>query len=360
MKKVIILGGGGFIGGHLSKRLKEEGNSVTICDIKNHEFFNHTDICDNFIKGDLRDPKIVEQVITEDIDEVYQLAADMGGAGYIFTGDNDANVMHNSALINLNVVHECAKKKVGKVFYSSSACMYPEHNQLDPKNPNCQESSAYPANPDSEYGWEKLFSERLFLSFNRNYNLDVRIARFHNVFGPMGTWTGGKEKAPAAMCRKVAETENTLEVWGDGNQTRSFLFIDECITAIFKLMEADFIGPVNIGSEEMVTINQLGQMAIDISEKDVKIINIYGQEFINKYGFECPLGVRGRNSDNKLYKDKIGWEVSQPLIDGMKKTYQWIDEQVKNNTYIYESPDKGNTIYRREFGKPPNSREKTK
>ena len=347
MKKVIILGGGGFIGGHLSKRLKEEGNSVTICDIKNHEFFNHTDICDNFIKGDLRDPKIVEQVITEDIDEVYQLAADMGGAGYIFTGDNDANVMHNSALINLNVVHECAKKKVGKVFYSSSACMYPEHNQLDPKNPNCQESSAYPANPDSEYGWEKLFSERLFLSFNRNYNLDVRIARFHNVFGPMGTWTGGKEKAPAAMCRKVAETENTLEVWGDGNQTRSFLFIDECITAIFKLMEADFIGPVNIGSEEMVTINQLGQMAIDISEKDVKIINIYGQEFINKYGFECPLGVRGRNSDNKLYKDKIGWEVSQPLIDGMKKTYQWIDEQVKNNTYIYESPDKGNTIYRR-------------
>ena len=360
MKKVIILGGGGFIGGHLSKRLKEEGNSVTICDIKNHEFFNHTDICDNFIKGDLRDPKIVEQVITEDIDEVYQLAADMGGAGYIFTGDNDANVMHNSALINLNVVHECAKKKVGKVFYSSSACMYPEHNQLDPKNPNCQESSAYPANPDSEYGWEKLFSERLFLSFNRNYNLDVRIARFHNVFGPMGTWTGGKEKAPAAMCRKVAETENTLEVWGDGNQTRSFLFIDECITAIFKLMEADFIGPVNIGSEEMVTINQLGQMAIDISEKDVKIINIYGQEFIDKYGFECPLGVRGRNSDNKLYKDKIGWEVSQPLIDGMKKTYQWIDEQVKNNTYIYESPDKGNTIYRREFGKPPNTREKTK
>ena len=347
MKKVIILGGGGFIGGHLSKRLKEEGNSVTICDIKNHEFFNHTDICDNFIKGDLRDPKIVEQVITEDIDEVYQLAADMGGAGYIFTGDNDANVVHNSALINLNVVHECAKKKVGKVFYSSSACMYPEHNQLDPKNPNCQESSAYPANPDSEYGWEKLFSERLFLSFNRNYNLDVRIARFHNVFGPMGTWTGGKEKAPAAMCRKVAETENTLEVWGDGNQTRSFLFIDECITAIFKLMEADFIGPVNIGSEEMVTINQLGQMAIDISEKDVKIINIYGQEFINKYGFECPLGVRGRNSDNKLYKDKIGWEVSQPLIDGMKKTYQWTDEQVKNNTYIYESPDKGNTIYRR-------------
>ena len=347
MKKIIVLGGGGFIGGHLSKRLKENGNTVTICDIKNHEFFNHSDICDNFIKGDLRDPKIVEQVITDGIDEVYQLAADMGGAGYIFTGDNDANVMHNSALINLNVVHECTKKKVGKVFYSSSACMYPEHNQLDPKNPNCEESSAYPANPDSEYGWEKLFSERLFLSFNRNYELDVRIARFHNIFGPMGTWTGGKEKAPAAMCRKVSETENTLEVWGDGNQTRSFLFIDECITAIFKLMEADFIGPVNIGSEEMVTINQLGQMAIDISEKDVKIINIYGQEFINKYGFECPLGVRGRNSDNKLYKDKIGWEVSQPLIDGMKKTYQWIDEQVKNNTYIYESPDKGNTIYRR-------------
>ena len=360
MKKIIVLGGGGFIGGHLSKRLKENGNTVTICDIKNHEFFNHSDICDNFIKGDLRDPKIVEQVITDGIDEVYQLAADMGGAGYIFTGDNDANVMHNSALINLNVVHECAKKKVGKVFYSSSACMYPEHNQLDPKNPNCEESSAYPANPDSEYGWEKLFSERLFLSFNRNYNLDVRIARFHNIFGPMGTWTGGKEKAPAAMCRKASETKNTLEVWGDGNQTRSFLFIDECITAIFKLMESDFIGPVNIGSEEMVTINQLGQMAIDISEKDVKISNIYGQEFIEKYGFECPLGVRGRNSDNKLYKDKIGWEVSQPLINGMKKTYQWIDEQVKNNTYIYESPDKGNTIYRREFGKSSNTREKMK
>jgi nucleoside-diphosphate-sugar epimerase len=258
------------------------------------------------------------------------------------------------------VVHECTKKKVGKVFYSSSACMYPEHNQLDPKNPNCEESSAYPANPDSEYGWEKLFSERLFLSFNRNYELDVRIARFHNIFGPMGTWTGGKEKAPAAMCRKVAETENTLEVWGDGNQTRSFLFIDECITAIFKLMESDFIGPVNIGSEEMVTINQLGQMAIDISEKDVKISNIYGQEFIDKYGFKCPLGVRGRNSDNKLYRNKIGWEVSQPLINGMKKTYQWINEQVNNKTYIYESPDKGNTIYRREFGEPPNTREKTK
>jgi nucleoside-diphosphate-sugar epimerase len=360
MKNIVVLGGGGFIGGHLSKRLKDNGNNVTVCDIKNHEFFNHTEICDNFIKGDLRDPKVVEQVITDDIDEVYQLAADMGGAGYIFTGDNDANVMHNSALINLNVVHECTKKKVGKVFYSSSACMYPEHNQLDPKNPNCEESSAYPANPDSEYGWEKLFSERLFLSFNRNYKLDVRIARFHNIFGPMGTWTGGKEKAPAAMCRKVAETENTLEVWGDGNQTRSFLFIDECITAIFKLMESDFIGPVNIGSEEMVTINQLGQMAIDISEKDVKISNIYGQEFIDKYGFECPLGVRGRNSDNKLYRNKIGWEVSQPLINGMKKTYQWINEQVNNKTYIYESPDKGNTIYRREFGEPPNTREKTK
>jgi len=360
MKKIVVLGGGGFIGGHLAKRLKEEDNVVIICDIKNHEFFNHSDICDKFIKGDLRDPKVVSEVIDDNVDEVYQLAADMGGAGYIFTGENDANVMHNSALINLNVVHECTKKRVKKVFYSSSACMYPEYNQLDSSNPNCEESSAYPANPDSEYGWEKLFSERLFLSFNRNYGLDVRIARFHNIFGPMGTWTGGKEKAPAAMCRKVSESDETVEVWGDGNQTRSFLYIDECVEAILRLMKSDFIGPVNIGSEEMVTINQLAQMAIDISNKDVKISNIDGQDFVDKYGFQCPLGVRGRNSDNKLYKEKIGWEVSQPLIEGMKKTYEWIDKQVKEKTYIYESPDNGKTIYRREFGKEPNSRERIK
>lgn len=335
-KKVIVLGGGGFIGGHLGKRLKDEGCYVRIADIKNHEFWEHTEICHEFIKCDLTDPKAVELVITEGCDEVYQLAADMGGAGYIFTGENDANVMHNSALINLNVAKECVVKKVGKVFYSSSACMYPEHNQLDPDNPNCIESSAYPANPDSEYGWEKLFSERLFLAFNRNFNLDVRVARFHNIFGPQGTWTGGKEKAPAAMNRKVAETPNggTIEVWGDGLQTRSFLHVSECVEAVLRLMESDFLGPVNIGSEEMVTINQLAQMAIDISGKNLKIHNIQGEEFIQKYGFKCPTGVRGRNSENSLYREKIGWEVSQPLKVGMENTYQWINEQVQKSASV--------------------------
>jgi nucleoside-diphosphate-sugar epimerase len=266
--------------------------------------------------------------IENSFDEVYQLAADMGGAGYIFTGENDANVMHNSALINLNVVDYATKFNVKKVFYSSSACMYPEHNQLNPENPNCEESSAYPANPDSEYGWEKLFSERLYLSFKRNYGLNVRIARFHNIFGPYGTWDGGKEKVPAAMCRKVAESDTEIEVWGDGKQTRSFLYIDECIEAVLRLMDSNFVGPVNIGSEEMVTINQLAQMAIDISEKNIKIKNIQGDEFQLKYGFKCPVGVRGRNSDNKLYETKIGWSVSEPLIEGMKKTYEWINKQV--------------------------------
>lgn len=359
MKKVIVLGGGGFIGGHLAKRLKDEGHEVTICDIKPHDYWNPEDICDEFILGDLRHPAVVADVIEEGIDEVYQLAADMGGAAYIFTGDNDADVMHNSAMINLNVAKECIKKDVKKLFYSSSACMYPEYNQMDPNNPNCEESSAYPANPDSEYGWEKLFSERMFLSFNRNYGLDVKIARFHNIFGPMGTWNGGKEKAPAAMCRKVAEAESEIEVWGDGQQTRSFLYIDECVEAILKLMSSDFIGPVNIGSEEMVTINELAQMCIDISGKQIKINNISGQEFIEKYGFKCPIGVRGRNSDNKLYKDKIGWVVSQPLIVGMEKTYEWIENQVneEKKTYIYESPDGGKTVYRREFGQPHETRE---
>jgi nucleoside-diphosphate-sugar epimerase len=357
MKKVVILGGGGFIGGHLAKRLKEEGNHVRICDIKKHEYFAHEDICHEFILGDLTDPNVVKLVIEEDVDEVYQLAADMGGALYIFTGENDANVMYNSATINLNVVHECVKKKVKKVFYSSSACMYPEHNQLDPLNPNCEESSAYPANPDSEYGWEKLFSERLYLAFNRNYGLDVRVARFHNIFGPHGTWNGGKEKSPAAMCRKAAETENNgaIEVWGDGQQTRSFLYVDECIEAVLKLMESDFLGPVNIGSEEMVTINELAQMAIDISGKNISINNIGGQDFLDKYGFKCPLGVKGRNSDNKLYKEKVGWEVNQPLLDGLKKTYEWIEskvnEEIKNTKYIYESPDNGKTIKKRKINK---------
>jgi nucleoside-diphosphate-sugar epimerase len=255
----------------------------------------------------------------------------MGGAGYIFTGDNDANVMHNSALINLNIVHEASKKSIKRIFYSSSACMYPEHNQLDPENPNCEENSAYPANPDSEYGWEKLFSERLFLAFNRNYELDVRIARFHNIFGPMGTWDGGKEKAPAAMCRKVAEvkTGEYIEVWGDGQQTRSFLYIDECLEAILRFMRQDkFLGPVNIGSEEMVTINQLAQMALDIADKRSYVKNIEGEDFIQKYGFKCPVGVRGRNSDNKLYEEQMGWKPTQPLYEGIKKTFDWINKQI--------------------------------
>jgi GDP-D-mannose 3',5'-epimerase len=336
MKNALVLGGGGFIGGHLAKRLKNEGFYVRIVDIKpNHEYWNHSIICDEYVSGDLTDPHFVSKIFILDsgglFDEVYQLAADMGGAGYIFTGENDANVMHNSAMINLNVAHEAVKKKAKKVFYSSSACMYPEHNQLDSTNPNCEESSAYPANPDSEYGWEKLFSERLYLAFNRNYKLDVRVARFHNIFGPMGTWTGGKEKAPAAMCRKAAETfnGNDLEVWGNGQQTRSFLYIDECIEAVLRFMRQNqFLGPVNIGSEEMVTINELAQMAILLSGKDIKIKNIDGQQFIDKYGFKCPLGVMGRNSNNKLYEEHMKWKVSMPLIEGMRKTYDWISKQV--------------------------------
>ena len=351
MKKIVILGGGGFIGGHLGKRLKNEGHYVRICDIKKHEYFNQDDICNEFIVGDLRDPKVVGLVIEEEVDEVYQLAADMGGAGYIFTGENDANVMHNSALINLNVVHECVKKKVGKVFYSSSACMYPEHNQLDPDNPNCEESSAYPANPDSEYGWEKLFSERLFFAFHRNYGLDVRVARFHNIFGPQGSWNNGKEKAPAAMCRKVAETPNggSMEVWGNGEQTRSFLYVDECVEAVLRLMESDFIGPVNIGSEEMISINNLAKMAIDIFGKNITIDNIDGDRFEKKYGHKCPIGVKGRNSDNKLYKDMVGWSVSEPLRVGMEKTCKWIDEMNKKRKFIFESPNGGKTIKKREI-----------
>jgi GDP-D-mannose 3',5'-epimerase len=351
-KTALVLGGGGFIGGHLAKRLKQEGYYVRVVDIKRHEHFASEEICDEFLVYDLRDPKNVEAVFKlesangsilpfkylshpfsqrEAFDEVYQLAADMGGAGYIFTGENDANVMHNSALINLNVVHQAVLTKAKKVFYSSSACMYPEHNQLDPNNPNCEESSAYPANPDSEYGWEKLFSERLFLAFNRNYGLDVRVARFHNIFGPYGTWRGGKEKAPAAMCRKVAESlmDDEIEVWGDGQQTRSFLYIDDCIEAVLRFMrQGKFLGPVNIGSEEMVTINQLAEMAIDVADKRAYVKNIQGDEFKNKYGFECPTGVRGRNSDNRLYKQYMGWEPSQSLRIGMKKTYEWINKQV--------------------------------
>ncbi len=340
MKTALVLGAGGFIGSHLVKKLKEEGFWVRGVDLKYPEHWDT--VADDFVIGDLRDPRIVRNVIllesnngiipleysytsprpyTEHMyfDEVYQLAADMGGAGYIFTGENDANVMHNSATINLNVAKEAVEHKVKKLFYSSSACMYPEHNQLDPDNPKCSEESAYPANPDSEYGWEKLFSERLFLSFKRNYGLDVHIARFHNIFGPYGTWNGGKEKAPAALCRKVAETNNggEIEVWGDGIQTRSFLYIDECIEGILRLTRSDFEGPVNIGSEEMISINDFAKLIIDVAGKDIKVKNISG-----------PTGVRGRNSDNKLIKQKLGWAPSQSLISGITKTYEWINKQV--------------------------------
>jgi nucleoside-diphosphate-sugar epimerase len=336
MKTALVLGAGGFIGSHLVKRLKEEGFWVRGVDLKHPEHWKTT--ADEFLIYDLRDPKNVEAVMRLDIaenypakfsylkpafsnqidfDEVYQLAADMGGAGYIFTGENDANVMHNSALINLNVAHEAIKQKIKRIFYSSSACMYPEYNQLDPENPKCSEESAYPAAPDSEYGWEKLFSERLFLAFARNYNLEVRIARFHNIFGPYGTWKDGKEKAPAALCRKVAEATDEIEVWGDGQQTRSFLYIDECLDGVLKLMRSDFEGPVNIGSEEMISINDYAQMIIKISNKNIKIKNISG-----------PTGVRGRNSDNKLIKEKLGWAPSKPLYDGTSKLYNWINKQI--------------------------------
>ena len=331
MKKALVCGAGGFIGGHLVKFLKSKGYWVRGVDIKENPFQNVRAVADEFIVGDLRDPKVVSSVIDKDMDEIYQLAADMGGAGYIFTGNHDADVMHNSALINLNVVHEAVKKSVGKIFYSSSACMYPEHNQIDPDNPNCTENSAYPANPDSEYGWEKLFSERLYLSFMRNYGIQVRIARFHNIFGEYGTWEGGREKAPAAFCRKVAEAPEggTIEVWGTGKQTRSFLHVNECLEAVDRLMKSDFTGPVNIGSEEMISINDFAKMAIDISGKNVIIHNIDGEEFEKKYGHKCPIGVNGRNSDNTLYREKIGWAVSQPLRVGMEQTFEWIRQQVK-------------------------------
>ena len=314
--KIVVLGAGGFIGGHLVSRLKKEGHWVRGVDMKWHEY-KKTD-ADEFIIADMRDPIKVDTVIDSTIDEVYQLAADMGGAEFIFSGLNDCDIMHNSALINLNICNICVKKGVKKVFYSSSACIYPEHNQLDPDNPNCEESSAYPANPDSEYGWEKLFSERMYLAYMRNKGLNVRIARFHNIFGPYGTWRGGREKAPAAICRKVAEAKNgdNIEVFGDGKQTRSFLYIDECVEGILRLMKSDFIGPVNIGSDEMVTINQLVDIVAEVAEKK-----------INKKHINGPLGVRGRNSDNRLIKLKLNWSPTEPLKAGIKKTYKWINEE---------------------------------
>ena len=331
MKKALVCGAGGFIGGHLVKYLKAKGYWVRGVDLKHNEFQDIEKIADHFVIGDLRDPCVVASVIDEEMDEIYQLAADMGGAGFVFTGENDADIMHNSALINLNIAHEAAKKKVNRVFYSSSACMYPEHNQMDPDNPNCTEDSAYPADPDSEYGWEKLFSERLFLSFMRNKGLNVRIGRYHNIFGPCGTWKGGREKVPAAFCRKVAESLDggEVEVWGPGNQTRSFLYVDECVEATYRLMQSDFTGPVNIGSENMISINDFAKMVIKISGKDLSIYNIQGEEFKKKYGHRCPIGVNGRNSDNTLYKEKIGWTVSEPLIEGMERTYKWILKQVQ-------------------------------
>ena len=317
MRKCVVLGAGGFIGGHLVSKLKVLGHWVRSVDIKYHEF-KKTD-ADEFIIADLRNYESVNLVIDNTIDEVYQLAADMGGAEFVFSGENDSDIMHNSALINLHVCDICVKKNIKKVFYSSSACMYPEHNQIDPNNPNCEESSAYPANPDSEYGWEKLFSERLYLAYNRNKGLDVRIARFHNIFGPYGTWNGGREKAPAAICRKVLTSDGSIEIFGSGNQTRSFLYIDECIEGVLRLMESDFIGPVNIGSDEMVTINELVDLVSSIENKKLEKIHIDG-----------PLGVAGRNSDNNLIYEKLGWKPNMKLIEGLKKTYEWIKIQINN------------------------------
>ena len=318
MNKALVLGGGGFIGNHLVNRLKKDGFWVRAVDLKFPEF--STTLADDFIRGDLRDPAVCREALDQRFEEVYQLAADMGGAGFVFTGENDADIMHNSALINLNVLEACQRRNSKRIFYSSSACMYPEHNQLDPDNPNCREDSAYPANPDSEYGWEKLFSERLYLAFGRNYGFDVRVARYHNIFGPLGTWQGGREKAPAAVCRKVAMAADggEIEIWGDGKQTRSFLYVDECIEGSLRLMRSDFKGPVNIGSDEMVTINEL-----------VEVVSRTAGKRITRRHVSGPLGVRGRNSDNALIKQRLGWAPSRPLSDGIATTYAWIGDQLK-------------------------------
>jgi len=321
MKTALVCGAGGFIGGHLVKRLKREGFWVRGVDLKFHEYAETE--ADDFVIGDLREQTVCRSVVDRRFDEVYQLAADMGGAGFVFTGEHDADIMHNSATINLNMLDACHKRTIKKVFYSSSACMYPEHNQLDPDNPNCAEDSAYPANPDSEYGWEKLFSERLFLAFRRNYGMQTHVARYHNIFGPEGTWDGGREKSPAAMCRKIARAKSgdTIEIWGDGKQTRSFLYVDECLEGTTRLLRSDFVGPVNIGSEEMVTINQLVDIVADIAGKK-----------IDKHHIPGPTGVRGRNSDNRLIEKELGWSPSSTLRAGLEKTYAWIEQQVRRNS----------------------------
>jgi len=316
-RKVLVCGAGGFIGSHLVRRLKTEGCWVRGVDLKYPEFDETA--ADDFIVGDLRDPQVCRAAVDTRFDEVYQLAADMGGAGFVFTGLNDADIMHNSAMINLNVLEACHRRNVKRIFYSSSACMYPEYNQLDPGNPKCSEDSAYPAAPDSEYGWEKLFSERLYFAFGRNYGMEPRVARYHNIFGPKGTWQGGREKAPAALCRKVCQTPDggVIDVWGDGKQTRSFLYVDECVEGTIRLTRSEtFAGPVNIGSEEMISINDFARMVIGISGKNISIRNIPG-----------PEGVRGRNSDNHLIREKLGWAPSQSLEAGMRQTYAWISEQ---------------------------------
>ena len=320
MRTALVCGAGGFIGGHLVRRLRTEGFWVRGVDLKFHEYAETAS--SDFAVGDLRDPYFCRHIVDRHFDEVYQLAADMGGAGFIFTGENDADIMHNSATINLNIIDTCFKKSIKRIFYSSSACIYPAYNQEDPDAPNCAESSAYPAAPDSEYGWEKLFSERLYLTYGRCHGMEPRIARYHNIFGPEGTWRGGREKVPAALCRKIAEAPagGAIEIWGDGHQTRSFLYIDECIEGTVRLMRSGFSGPVNIGSEEMVTINQLADLIMSIAGKRLEKHHIPG-----------PLGVRGRNSDNKLIREKLGWGPSQRLIAGLKMTYAWIEQQVMRN-----------------------------
>lgn len=318
MKTALVCGAGGFIGGHMVRRLKREGYWVRGVDLKEHEYMDLG--ADDFVVGDLRNPSVCRAVTDRPFDEIYQFAADMGGAGFVFSGENDADIMHNSALINLNMIEAAHLARAKKIFYSSSACMYPEHIQAETNNPGLREDMAYPAAPDSEYGWEKLFSERLYLAFARNYGMNVRIARFHNIFGPFGSWNDGREKAPAAFCRKVAETPDggEIEMWGDGEQTRSFLYVDDCIEGVRLLMESDFVGPVNIGSEEMVSINRLAELVMTIAGKHQSIGHIAG-----------PLGVRGRNSNNDLIRDKLGWEPRLSLRQGLEKTYAWIAGQVE-------------------------------